>query len=212
MTELIITSAIALFVAIDPLGVGAIFVALTKGFDRAESRRTALKGTGIAAGILLLFAFVGELVMSALGIGLPAVRIAGGVLLMLLAIDMVLARPSGMRTMTAPESAEVGHRHDISVFPLAIPLIAGPGAITMVILFMGQTDGDPALQLAFLSVLVGMLLVTLIVLMFGVEMARVLGVTGVNVLNRVLGILLAALACQFILDGLAASALFLPSP
>ena len=146
--------------------------------------------------------------MSALGIGLPAVRIAGGVLLMLLAIDMVLARPSGMRTMTAPESAEAGQRHDISVFPLAIPLIAGPGAITMVILFMGQTEGDPLRQLAFLCVLVAMLLLSLLVLLFAVEVTRVLGVTGINVLNRVLGILLAALACQFILDGLAASPLF----
>ena len=208
MTELIITSAIALFVAIDPLGVGAVFVALTEGHSRAENRRTAIKGTSIAAGILLVFAFLGEQVMGALGIGLPAVRIAGGVLLMLLAIDMVLARPSGMRTMTGPESAEVEHRHDISVFPLAIPLIAGPGAITMVILFMGQTDGDPPRQIAFLAVLVAMLLATLVVLLFAVEMTRLLGVTGINVLNRVLGILLAALACQFVLDGLAASDLF----
>ena len=208
MTELIITAAIALFVAIDPLGVGAIFVALTEGHDRRENRRTAIKGTCLAAGILLVFAFLGEVVMGALGIGLPAVRIAGGILLMLLAIDMVLARPSGMRTMTGPESVEVGHRHDISVFPLAIPLIAGPGAITMVILFMGQTDGDPLLQMAFLAVLIGMLLLTLVVLLFGVEMTRLLGVTGINVLNRVLGILLAALACQFVLDGVAASGLF----
>ena len=208
MTELIITSAIALFVAIDPLGVGAIFVALTEGHDRSENRRMAIKGTCLAAGILLVFAFLGESVMGALGIGLPAVRIAGGILLMLLAIDMVLARPSGMRTMTGPESAEVRHRHDISVFPLAIPLIAGPGAITMVILFMGQTEGDPLHQMAFLAVLVGMLLLTLLVLLFAVEMTRLLGVTGINVLNRVLGILLAALACQFVLDGLAASGLF----
>ncbi|NBC32217.1 MAG: NAAT family transporter [Alphaproteobacteria bacterium] len=210
MTELVLTAAVALFVAIDPLGVGAVFVGLTEGQSRRERRRLALRGVVLSAAILLVFALAGEELMGALGIGLPAVRIAGGILLLLLAVDMVLARPSGMRTMTGPESAEADRRHDISVFPLAIPLIAGPGAITMVILFMGQTEDDPIRQLAFLAVLVAMLLTTLLVLLFAVEVTRVLGVTGINVLNRVLGILLAALACQFVLDGLAASALFDP--
>lgn len=208
MIELVVTAAVALFVAIDPLGVGAVFAGLTEGQDRRERRHLAVRGTVLAAAILLVFALAGEELMGAIGIGLPAVRIAGGILLLLLAVDMVLARPSGMRTMTPPESAEADRRHDISVFPLAIPLIAGPGAITVVILFMGQTEGDPLGQILFLAVLVAMLLLTLLVLLFAVEVTNLLGVTGINVLNRVLGILLAALACQFILDGLAASPLF----
>lgn len=205
MTELAIKAAIAFLVTIDPIGVGAIFAGLTRTATPDHRRHMALKGTAIAAAILLVFAFGGELLMRSLGISFAALRIAGGILLLLLAIDMVFARPSGIRAMTEPESDEAGHRDDISVFPLAIPLIAGPGAITSTLLLLGQTDGDRTEQAVVLGVLVAVLAATLVILLFASVVSRLFGVTGTNVLNRVLGVLLAALACQFVLDGIVAS-------
>ena len=203
MDGLLISAAVAFFVTIDPIGVAAIFVGLTVGHDRNQRRRMALRGAVIAGAVLLVFAVIGEAMMRALGIGLPALRIAGGILLLLLAIDMVFARPSGMRGMTETESREAGHRADISVFPLAVPLLAGPGAITLVILFMNQTAEDPLMQAAVLGIMLGVLASALVSLWFAAALTRLLGVTGVNVLHRVLGIVLAALACQFVLDGFA---------
>jgi multiple antibiotic resistance protein len=205
MAELALTAAIAFFVTIDPIGVSAIFAGLTVG-SRAHARRMAARGTAVAAAVLLAFALVGEALMAALGVGLPALRVAGGILLLLLAIDMVFARPSGMRAITPLETEEAGQRDDISVFPLAVPLIAGPGAITVAILFMGRADTLPG-QAVVIGVMLVMLAATYLALRFAAGVTHLLGVTGMNVLNRVLGIVLAALACQYVLDGLTASGL-----
>ena len=202
MLDLAITSAVALLVTIDPIGTGPVFAALTRGSDDAHKRRMAVKGVVIAAVILFVFAFVGEFLLRALGIGFPAFRIAGGILLLLLAIDMAFARPSGLRSTTEPEQEEASHKEDISVFPLAIPLIAGPGALTSLLLLMGKTDGDPVGQAVVLGVLTLVLLANLAVLLVAAKVTKFMGVTGVNVINRVLGILLAALACQFVIDGI----------
>jgi multiple antibiotic resistance protein len=156
----------------------------------------------IAAGILFVFAFGGDFLLRTLGIGFPAFRIAGGILLLLLAIEMVFARASGIRATTRPEQEEASHKDDISVFPLAIPLIAGPGTLTSVLLLMGRAGGDPWREAAVLAMLAGVLMTTLLVLLTAGPLSRLLGVTGINVITRVLGILLAALACQFIIDGL----------
>jgi multiple antibiotic resistance protein len=199
--DLALTSAVAFLVTLDPLGTGPIFAALTRGATAAHRRRMALKGVVIAAAILFVFAFGGEALLAALGIGFPAFRIAGGILLLLLSVDMVFARPSGLRSTTAGEEAEATLREDISVFPLAIPLIAGPGALTTVLLLMGQTDGDPARQAVVLGTLAAVLAVVLAALLSAGWIGKVLGVTGVNVVDRVLGILLSALACQFVIDG-----------
>lgn len=201
MLDLALTSAVAFLVTLDPLGTGPIFAALTRGAAAAHRRRMALKGVVIAAAILFVFAFGGEALLAALGIGFPAFRIAGGILLLLLAVDMVFARPSGLRSTTAGEEAEATLREDISVFPLAIPLIAGPGALTTVLLLMGQADGDPARQAVVLGTLAAVLAVVLAALLSAGWIGKVLGVTGVNVVDRVLGILLSALACQFVIDG-----------
>ena len=201
MEDLLLTAAIAFFVTIDPVGLGPMFAALTAGMDGRDRRRMAVKGTLIGALILFGFAFVGELLLTSLGISTAAFRIAGGILLLLLAIDMVFARESGLRTTTEDEKDEARHRPDISVFPLAIPLIAGPGAMTSVVLFMGRAEGDAIGQAAVLGMLAAVLVGTLLVLLFAGEVSRVLGRTGINVINRVLGILLTALACQFIIDG-----------
>jgi multiple antibiotic resistance protein len=201
MTETLIAAFVTFFVVVDPVGVAPLFAALTPDDTAKERRRIALRGTAIGAGVLLFFALVGEPFLAALGIGLPAFRIAGGILLLLLAIDMVMARSSGLRATTPGEDDESGRRADVSVFPLAIPLIAGPGAITSVVLLMGAAGGDPVLQGAIVAVLFGVLLLTLVCLLAAASLVRWLGVTGINVLTRVFGIVTAALAVQFMIDG-----------
>jgi multiple antibiotic resistance protein len=201
MTETLIAAFVTFFVVVDPIGVAPLFAALTPDNTAEERRSIALKGTAIGGGVLLFFALAGEPFLAALGIGLPAFRIAGGILLLLLAIDMVMARSSGLRTTTPGEDDESGRRADVSVFPLAIPLIAGPGALTSVVLLMGAARGDLALQGAVVAVLLGVLLLTLICLLAAASLVRWLGVTGINVVTRVFGIVTAALAVQFMIDG-----------
>jgi multiple antibiotic resistance protein len=153
----------------------------------------------LAGLILFVFAFVGEGLLSALGIGLAAFRIAGGLMLLLLAIEMVFARP---RKVTRDEDLEAEHRQDITVFPLAFPLIAGPGAMTTVVLLIERQAGQPAQVGGVLAVLALVLALVLICLLAAGKVYRVLGVTGSNVISRILGIILAALAVQFIIDGI----------
>ena len=193
---------VTLLVVIDPLGLAPIFGALTQGFSEKQKRESAIRGTLLGALILYVFALAGDVLLEALGIGLPAFRIAGGLLLFLLSLDMVFARPSGMRATTVREQEEQ-YQQDISVFPLAIPLLAGPGGITTVLLFTG---GSSAGQVAlFMVVLLVVLLLTLGSLLLAPRVMRLLGETGANVLSRVLGVLLAALAVQFVIDGLQSS-------
>jgi multiple antibiotic resistance protein len=152
---------------------------------------------------LLLFAFAGDTLLEALGIGIPAFRIAGGVLLFLLSLDMIFASPAGLRSRTVREQEEISYEQDVSVFPLGIPLIAGPGAITTVLLYTGERS---ATELAvFVAVLLAVLLITLASLLLAPRIMRLFGETGSNVLTRVLGVLLAALGVQFVLDGIGAS-------
>jgi multiple antibiotic resistance protein len=200
----------ALLVIVDPIGTAALFLGLTRGVSSAERRRLALRGVTIAGVVLLVFAFTGDFLLRALGIGLPAFRIAGGSLLFLLAIDMLLAGQPGFRHLTESESREAGEGHDISVFPLAIPVIAGPGALTTMVLLMGGVEGNALGQGVVIVVLVAVLLIMLAALLTAGQLLSVLGRTGVNVVSRVLGILLAALAVQLVLDGLTA-ALRLPT-
>ncbi|HXG20709.1 MAG TPA: MarC family protein [Methylomirabilota bacterium] len=205
MTETLFTTFVTFFIIIDPLGIAPLFLSLTHDSTEALRRQVALKATGIAAGVLLVFAVSGDVFLRSLGITLPALRIAGGALLFLLSIEMVFARSSGLRTTTAGEEAEAAHKADIAVFPLAIPLIAGPGAITSTVLLMGRHSGAPAHQLAVMAVLLVVLALNLGVLLAASRFMRVLGVTGVNVVTRVFGIILAALAVQFMLDGFTVS-------
>jgi multiple antibiotic resistance protein len=202
MVEQILYSFVALFVIIDPVVSAAIFATLTRGVPEDLRRRVAWRGTMIAGVLILAFAFVGAPLLRALGITLPAFRVAGGILLFLLATDMVFARASGIRSPTAPEQEEAEHRIDISVFPLAFPLLAGPGALTSIVLLMSRATTT----LAAAGVIVALALVmalTLLLLLAAPWLIRVLGVTGTNVISRVFGIILAALAAQLVLDGLA---------
>lgn len=201
MQDTLISAFVTFLVVVDPLGLTPLFAAMTHGYSEPERRRMVWHATTIATIILFGFALAGDFVLASLGISLAAFRIAGGVLLFLVAIDMLFARQIGLRSLTANEDAETVQRHDISVFPLAIPLIAGPGAIASVLLLMGRAHGDVWIQAAVLGVLLGVLLLTLILLMLAGRIINLLGVTGINVVTRVLGILLAALAVQFVLDG-----------
>ena len=203
MIELLFDTFIILFVVVDPIGLAPMFAALTRD-DTPAAAPAELRGVLIAGGILVTFVIVGDALLRALGIGVPAFQIAGGVLLFLLAVDMLFARHSGLRSTTEREQREAEHRKDISVFPLAIPLIAGPGALTTVLLMVGEQGDNPAVIGATLVVVMLVLAMALGSLLLSGRLLRLIGETGANVISRVLGVVLAALAAQYILDGLQA--------
>jgi multiple antibiotic resistance protein len=203
MNEFLWQAFVTLLVIIDPVAVVPMFVALTRNETTAYKYRTALKSTVIAAILLLIFAFIGDKLLDAMSISEPAFRIAGGFLLLLAAIEMVVARPSGIRSTTGVETAEAAHREDISVFPLAIPLIAGPGALTSIVVLMRQAEGlGYQAQGGVLIILIVVLSITYLSLLGGERLLKLLGVTGTNVLTRVFGIILSALAIQNIINGI----------
>jgi multiple antibiotic resistance protein len=207
MQDALLSAFITFFVVVDPVGLVPLFAALTRTTAPGRRWRVAWRGVAIGGVILFCFAAVGQGLLTALGVGLPAFQIAGGVLLFLLAMDMVFARHSGLRDTTDPEREEAAHSADISVFPLAIPLIAGPGALTSVLLHVGRGVGDPLRIAGVLGMLAFVLLLTLLALRLALPLMRLLGVTGTNVVSRVLGVVAAALGVQFVLDGLSASGL-----
>ncbi len=197
----LVSAFVTLFVVVDPVGVAVATGGLTHGLSAELRHSIAWRGVAIAAAILIVFAFGGEWLLRALGITLPALRVAGGVLLFLLSIDMAFARPSGIRNPTGPEQAEANQRNDIAVFPLAFPLLAGPGALTTVVLLMARAN-DAVGNAIVIAALVAVLALAMLTLYFTNRVTGVLGVTGANVVGRVSGVILAALAAQFVLDGL----------
>lgn len=204
MLDVVLNAFAMLFVTIDPPGILPIFVSLTLGRSAVEQRRIAIQGIGIGAAVMIGFALIGATILELLGIGLPAFRIAGGLMLLWIAFEMVFEKRSDRRSRSAKELANHEPPEDIAVFPLAIPLIAGPGAITSILLLMGQHDGDLLRQAVVLAVLMLVLGLCLLILLIAAPLARVLGPTTTAVISRLLGILLAALAIQFVLDGLRA--------
>jgi len=193
------------FATIGPPDAAIIFAALTAKNTPRERLGIAVKAVLVAALILLFFAFLGKPLLTYLGISLAAMRTAGGILLLLIAIDMVFARKSGATSTTSDETREAVTSDDISVFPVATPLIAGPGAIGVAILLVAQAQGDAERIGAVVIALLAVLGVTFLLMLVATQVQRVLGVTGVHVIMRVMGILLAALAVQFIFDGIVAS-------
>jgi multiple antibiotic resistance protein len=190
---------VALLVIVDPVGTAVIFAAMSANNTEAERRRQAIRATVIATIVLLSFALLGGWLLSALGIGLPAMKVAGGVLLFLLAVDMVMGQ-TFLRASPAEQQAGA-EEHDISVFPLAIPLLAGPGGMTSMVLATQQAEGDLVQLAAVVAALVVVLVLTLVCLVSAGTVARLLGRTGGHVIGRVLGVLLAALAAQITLEG-----------
>ena len=198
MTELL-TVFTTLFVIIDPIGLAPIFLAMTAGMSPARRRAIAIRACIIGALILFAFSFLGEALLGFVGISMPAFRIAGGILLFLTALEMLFQRRQARRQDNADE-AQQENQDDPSVFPIAIPLIAGPGAIASIILLTG--NGDGLWHLSVLGVMVFVILIVFGLFMLAGPLERILGQTGTNVVTRLLGMLLAALAVQFILTGL----------
>lgn len=201
---------VLLLVVVDPFGLAPMFSALTAGRTAAERRRIAVRAVLIAAGVIAFFIFGGGWLLDYLGVGMPAFRIAGGVLLFLIAMDLLLVRHSGLSSATEQEQIEAAQRADIAVFPLAIPMIAGPGTLTTVMLLTHAQGILADLLILFLSLAV--LAITLAMFLTAPRVERMLGETGINVISRLLGLLLAALAVQFVLDGLRASLPGLAAP
>lgn len=200
--------AFATFVAtIGPVDIAAMFAALTANQTAQQKRSIAIRGVLIATIILVAFALIGELLLAGLGISLAALRAAGGILLLLIGIEMVFARSSGSTSTTEEEEQEAMDKTNISVFPLATPLIAGPGAMGAAILLMTSQEGDIAGQAIIIAALLAVLMLTLVCLLLAGKIQNLLGVTGMHVITRVMGVLLAALAVQFIFDGIKQSGL-----
>lgn len=199
-TAFLITAFVTLFVIIDPIGMTPLFVALTRGMNPARRRAIAIRACLTSALLLVVFAAFGEAVLGFVGISMPAFRIAGGLLLFLTALDMLFER-RGQRRKGQADAAEEDEGDDPSIFPIAIPLIAGPGAIATVILLAGQRPGLEGLAWVIGVMLLVIALVFVMFLMAG-YLERALGKVGINVVTRLLGMLLAALAVQFVLDGL----------
>lgn len=204
MIELYVSALITFFVVIDPPGCAPIYAGLTAGASPAHTRAMAIRAVGVATLILLVFALFGEQLLHALGIGLDAFRIAGGIMLFVIAMDMVFERRTQRREDRAQKIMETPEVEDVSIFPMAMPMIAGPGSIASVMLLMSRTTGLSA-SLVVLGAMLTILALTLLALLAAGPIMRVLGAKIEAVITRLLGVLLAALAAQFVIDGLKAS-------
>lgn len=204
MIELYISALITFFVVIDPPGCAPIYAGLTAGASPAHVRSMAVRAVIVATCILLVFALFGEGLLHALGIGLDAFRIAGGIMLFVIAMDMVFERRTQRREERAERLMDTPEVEDVSIFPMAMPMIAGPGSIASVMLLMSRTQGLQA-SLVVLAAMLTILALTLLALLAAGPIMRVLGAKIEAVITRLLGVLLAALAAQFVLDGVKAT-------
>jgi multiple antibiotic resistance protein len=193
---------ITLLVIVDPFMVVPVFIGLTKGDSAEQRQNTAKKSCVIAAILLLFFGLAGDKLLNALGISQPAFRIAGGFLLLLAGIEMVMAHPSGLRSPNTAEEKEAIHKDDISVFPLAIPLIAGPGSMTSIVVLMREAEAISFItQCGVMALGIIVIIITYVTMRLGAKLMKLLGVTGMNVLTRVFGVIVAALATEHIVSG-----------
>ena len=208
MMELFLSAFVTLFVVIDPPGCAPIYAGLTSDATRAQARSMAIRATFIATIILLIFALFGEQLLAGLHIELDSFRIAGGIMLFLIALDMVFEKRTERREARAEkvkaESGSGPEIEDVSVFPMAMPMIAGPGSIATIMLLMSRSEGTPQ-TLVVLGALAAVLLLTLLALIAAGPLMKLLGKRSEAVITRLLGVLLAALAAQYVIDGLKAS-------
>jgi multiple antibiotic resistance protein len=202
MLTFFIKALVALFTIVDPVGLVPVVLALTTGMTPGERTLVIFRATVIAGIVMAVFAVFGQLIFTSLGVTSEAFSIAGGALLFLVAFDMLFGRQSGTRE-TRREAREARTREDVSVFPLAIPMIAGPGTITTIILLVSNAGTDP-IQLTLVAVAaIITLAAALVSMLISAQIQKRIGTTGILVLSRVLGMLLAAVALQFILNGIA---------
>jgi multiple antibiotic resistance protein len=200
--ELFLSAFAILFVIIDPPGCAPIFATLTQGTSRKHQKVMAYKSVFVASVILFGFAYVGEFVFSKLGISLDALRIAGGIMLFIIGLNMVFEKRTESREDRAEEALEeIGNPEDISVFPMGIPMIAGPGTMASLLILMGKTDTLGG-QLSILAALLLTLLITLVTFLVAGPLMKLMGKSVTDVMTRVLGVLLTTLAAQFVLDGI----------
>jgi multiple antibiotic resistance protein len=204
MMELFISALVTFFVVIDPPGCAPIFASLTGGATPAHRRAMAIRSVAIGSGILLFFGLFGEDLLRALGVGLPAFRIAGGIMLFLIALEMVFEKRQARRENRANEVSATPEIEDISVFPMAIPMIAGPGSIASIMLLMARSEGLDQ-SLIVLGALASILILTLIALLAAGPLMRLLGHKVEAMITRVLGVILGALAAQFVIDGISSA-------
>ena len=211
MTELFISALVTFFVVIDPPGCAPIFASLTASAPANHRRLMAFRSIAIATGVLLLFALFGKAFLNALGVSLDAFRIAGGIMLFLIALEMVFEKRTQRREERAEAVARDAHTHartgeweDISVFPMAIPMLAGPGSIASAMLLVSQAHGT-AERLTVLAAMLVILALTLATLLAAPPLMRLLGPKLEAMITRILGVILAALAAQFVIDGVRAS-------
>jgi multiple antibiotic resistance protein len=212
MLETALLAFTTFFAVIGPVDSAVLVASLTPNLTRAERRAVSVKAVFIATIIILVFALVGEPVLRQLGVSIAALQTAGGIILFIIAIDMTLSRRPGATTLSPGENAEVENKAeanaDIAVFPLATPLLAGPGAITGAIVLAASTNGDSALLAAVIAGIVAVMALTLALLLVAQEVHRMIGTTARKVIVRVFGVLLAALAVQLIFNGISAASLF----
>jgi len=200
LSSIALQTFLTMLVVMDPVGLAPVFISLAGRRPSFERRAMALKASLVAGVIILAFGLFGRALLDHLGISLDSFRVAGGILLFLIALDMVFARTSGTKE-TPDEEREAQERQDISVFPLAIPLIAGPGTLASIMILASDAHGSPVLLTAVFLVTAGVLLLCYLALRLSGQIARIIGLTGVHVVTRVLGVLLGALAVQYVADG-----------
>ena len=204
MIEQLIKFFVVFFVVVEPISLIPLYAGLTHGAGGRYKKVMAYKAAAIALGICVLFALAGARFLAVMGISLSSFRIAGGTLLFLMALEMVFARTSGTRS-TVTEQEESKKREDISVFPLAFPFIAGPGALATILLMAGEAGAQPLMFAGFLAVVALVIGICLGLMLAAAPLMTVIGVTGANVMNRLSGVVLAALAVQFMVDGIRGS-------
>jgi multiple antibiotic resistance protein len=201
--EFLISALVTLLVVVDPVGLAPTFLAVTDGLSAKQRRQVAQRACLIAAAILFGTAIIGDWLLQQLGITLPAFRVAGGLLLFAIAFEMVFGFRMERESRSAEQAAEE-HVHHIAAFPLAIPLMAGPGAITATVLLAGQAAGQPLRLAILLAVIVVVCAACLVAFLLAQRIGKLIGVTGNVVLSRLLGVILAALAVQYVIDGVRA--------
>ena len=204
MLELFLSAFVTLFVVIDPPGCAPIYAGLTTGASPAQKRAMALRACLVAGAILLIFALFGEQLLAALHIELEAFRAAGGIMLFLIALDMVFEKRTQRREARAEKIRETPEIEDVSVFPMAMPMLAGPGAIASIMLLVGSAQGLPQ-TLVVLAALLAVLVLTLLALWAASPLMKLVGARVEAVITRLLGVLLAALAAQYVIDGVRGS-------
>jgi len=212
MLETALTAFTTFFAVIGPIDTAVLVASITPNMTRAERLALSIKAVSIATTIILLFVLVGEPVLRQLGVSLAALQTAGGIILFIIALNMTLSRRPGPGALTMRESAEAENKAEahaeIAVFPLATPLLAGPGAMTGAIVLAAGTKGDFMLLTAVIGAIIAVMLVTLVLLLLAQEVHQLIGVTARKVIVRVFGVLLAALAVQLIFDGISAAHIF----